>query len=191
MKTKLISTLLGCLLSLSAPAITWAAGPGGGQQAGAQCNFLNLPKEKKATLEATLLFMREEEKMARDLYLRFKNEYAPYGVLIFGNIAASEQKHMDAVKRLLDKYDLTDPVGDNAIGEFANAELAALYESLLTQGLRGVKEAFKVGVQVEETDIRDLTKAIAESDERCIDKVYLNLLEGSVRHLSAFKRKLQ
>jgi hypothetical protein len=186
MKTKLISTLLGFLLSLSAPTISWAAGPGGGQQAGAQCNSLNLSEEE----EATLLFMREEEKMARDLYLRFKNEYAPYGVLIFGNIAASEQKHMDAVKRLLDKYGLTDPVGDNVIGEFVNTELGALYKSLLTQGLTSVKEAFKVGVQLEKTDIRDLVQAIAESDERCIDKVYLNLLQGSVRHLSAFKRKL-
>jgi hypothetical protein len=187
MKTKLISTLLGFLLSLSASTITWAAGPGGGKQAGAQCNILTLSKEEKATL----LFMREEERMARDLYLRFNKEYARYGVLIFGNIASSEQKHMDAVKRLLDKYGLTDPVGNNAIGEFDNTELAALHESLLTQGLMSVKEAFKVGVQVEKTDILDLAKAIAESDERCIDKVYLNLLEGSVRHRSAFKRKPQ
>ena len=42
-----------------------------------------------------LTYMREEEKVARDVYL-YLNE--KWNVRIFKNIAASEQTHMDAIK---------------------------------------------------------------------------------------------
>ena len=56
--------------------------------------------------EAGLLFMREEEKLARDVYLELFDEW---GLRVFENIAESEQKHMDAVLYLLGKYGLEDP----------------------------------------------------------------------------------
>ena len=50
-----------------------------------------------------ITYMREEEKLARDVYLTLYGEYkAP----IFGNISESEQRHMDALKRLIDKHEL-------------------------------------------------------------------------------------
>ncbi len=55
-----------------------------------------------------LVYLREEEKLARDVYLHL---YNTWGQWIFENIAASEQQHMDAVKTLLDRYGIHDPVG--------------------------------------------------------------------------------
>ena len=44
-----------------------------------------------------LMYMREEEKLARDVYATL---YEKWGTRIFNNIRVSEQRHMDAVKAL-------------------------------------------------------------------------------------------
>ena len=134
----------------------------------------------------TLMYMREEEKMARDLYISF-NELYGTTVRVFGNISRSEQKHMDAVKGLLDAYGLTDPVVDDAVGKFTNPELLGQYEKLLAKG-NTLKGALEVGILVEEQDLEDLAAAMNETDEPCIDRVYSNLLKGSTNHLAAFSR---
>jgi hypothetical protein len=76
-----------------------------------------------------LLFMWEEEKLARDVYTVLGTVWTKP---LFGNIAASEQVHMDSVKDLLDRYGLATPTDDVA-GVFANAELQALYTELVAQ----------------------------------------------------------
>jgi hypothetical protein len=129
-----------------------------------------------------LTYMREEEKLARDVYLAM---YEKWGAAIFANIAASEQRHMDAVKSLLDKYGLTDPVSYDTPGEFTDTFLA-LYKELKAQGSLSLEDALKVGVFIEETDIDDLEKGIASTTRRDIKKVYSNLLQGSYNHLDAF-----
>lgn len=134
---------------------------------------------------ADLLLMREEEKLARDLYDAL---YEQWDVRVFANIARSEQKHMDAVKTLLDAYGIADPVSTDAPGVFANDELQALYDELLAQGSGSVEQALAVGVLVEETDIADLQAALQNTDNPSISKVYENLLKGSENHLKAFNR---
>ncbi len=54
-----------------------------------------------------LLVLREEEKLARDVYLY---SYDKYNTQIFSNISSSEQRHMDKILFLLTKYGLDDPV---------------------------------------------------------------------------------
>ena len=71
-----------------------------------------------------LMFMREEEKLARDVYLAL---YEYWNISIFNNIANSESTHMEAVLTLLKKYDLTDPAS-NKRGEFVNSDLQNLYD---------------------------------------------------------------
>ena len=53
-----------------------------------------------------MLFMREEEKLARDVYLTL---YDAWRLAPFANISVSEQKHMNAMLLLLRKYGLPDP----------------------------------------------------------------------------------
>ena len=136
---------------------------------------------------ADLLHMREEEKLARDVYQKLGDLY---GEAIFANIAASEQRHMDAMKTLLDRYGLEDPVGENPAGVFLSAELQAMYDSLIARGEKSLADAYQVGVDIEELDIGDLEEAITATDNLDIQRVYGSLLAGSQNHLSAFTAAL-
>ena len=104
-----------------------------------------------------LTYMREEEKLARDVYIFL---YAKWQSPVFNNISRSEQAHMDAVKTLLDRYRVPDPAKSTAQGIFANPDLQKLYDNLIRQASVSLVEALKVGVFIEETDIDDLTVAI-------------------------------
>lgn len=189
MKTSIFAALLTVILSMALPSTAWAGGPRGGRggmQGNANaCTVLTEKTLSQAEVD-TLKYMREEEKMARDLYISF-NELYGTTVRVFGNISRSEQKHMDAVKGLLDAYGLTDPVVDDAVGKFTNPELLGQYEKLLAKG-NTLKGALEVGILVEEQDLEDLAAAMNETDEPCIDRVYSNLLRGSTNHLAAFSR---
>lgn len=135
-----------------------------------------------------LIRMREEEKLARDVYNILLNQW---GSNVFGNIAISEQRHMDAVKMLLDKYKIPDPVVNDATGNFTNEELKLLYNQLVTSGNISLVNAFNVGATIEELDILDLKKQLNEVvDNQDITMVYNNLLQGSYSHLKAFVRNL-
>jgi hypothetical protein len=135
-----------------------------------------------------ILFMREEEKLARDVYLTLSDMY---DVAVFGNIARSEQQHMDRMKALVDAYDLQDPVVDDSVGAFTNSELQGLYTDLIEQGGEGLLEALAVGALIEEIDIQDLQLSIAESDQSDADFVYERLLRASFNHLRAFVRNIE
>jgi len=137
---------------------------------------------------AGVFFMREEEKLARDVYLIFADLYPIYS--IFSNIASSEQQHMDSVKRIIDRYGLNDPVGDNLIGEFTDDSLQDLFSTLVTQGIQSIIEALKVGAAIEEIDILDIKDYLEITDERMINRIYNNLLDGSENHLRAFVNEL-
>lgn len=155
-----------------------------------QYNLNNLPVEALSDQEkSSLLFMREEEKLARDIYLKL---YDQWNHQVFNNISASEQTHTEAVLRLIEKYQLTDPVGNNEIGVFVNADLQALYDQLLQQGQTNLVEALKVGALVEEVDILDLENALNEFvDNQDMRLVYKNLMQASRNHLRAFVKNLQ
>lgn len=135
----------------------------------------------------SLLFMREEEKMARDVYLTM---YELWDDEVFENIADSEQAHMDAMAKLLDKYDLLDPVIDG-IGLFSNPELQTLFDTLTARGEKSRMEALYVGALIEEVDMRDIQEAIDEADHADIIRVYEDLLKGSRNHLRAFVGKIE
>ncbi len=134
-----------------------------------------------------LLFMREEEKLARDSYLTL---YDKWHLPIFSKIASSEVVHMTRVKDLLDRYGLPDPAAGRAVGEFTNPILQQLYNDLMTQGNRSSIEALKVGVTIEEVDIKDLKDYMAATNKTDILQVYNNLLNASYNHLSAFNNQL-
>ena len=61
-----------------------------------------------------LMFMREEEKLARDVYQTLGTMY-PDSV-IFGNIDDSEQTHTMAVKAMIEKYGYEDPSTNDNVG---------------------------------------------------------------------------
>lgn len=137
---------------------------------------------------ADLLFMREEEKLAHDVYLGL---YAQWGLPIFQNIATSEQTHTEAIATLLARYDLNDPAVNEAVGVFANDNLQLLYEQLVAQGSQSLLAALQVGATIEDLDIVDLQDAIARTDNADISMVYQNLMKGSRNHLRSYVTTLQ
>jgi hypothetical protein len=137
---------------------------------------------------AGLLFMREEEKLARDVYTTL---YGFWNLPLFQNITSSEQSHMDAVLYLLDNYGIDDPAANTALGEFVNADLQKLYTDLIDLGSQSLADALKVGAAIEEIDILDLQDNLASLNNAAIQQVYENLLSGSENHLRAFTSTLE
>ena len=130
-----------------------------------------------------ITYMREEEKLARDVYLTL---YEVYEAPIFANISESEQRHMDAIKRLIDKYGLKDPVEDDTVGKFTNPVFADLYIKLVGKGEMSFCDALQVGIDIEELDIGDIELALVDVEARDVNRVFNNLLNGSYNHLNAF-----
>ena len=93
--------------------------------------------------EYWLTYMREEEKVARDVYIVL---YDQWQSRIFKNISLSEQTHMDAIKTLLDKYGIADPAAGKEVGEFTNPDLQAMYDELIDAGSVSLVDALEVGV---------------------------------------------
>jgi len=151
---------------------------------------ISIPSSTELTEIETvgLIFMREEEKLARDVYLTL---YDVWNLNIFQNIASSEQTHTDAIKTLLDQYGLEDPIVNDDIGVFTNPDLQALFDELVAQGSQSMSEALNVGAAIEEIDILDLEEYIAQIDNADIQMVYENLMKGSRNHLRSFVSTFQ
>lgn len=136
---------------------------------------------------AGLYEMREEEKLARDVYIYF---YEKYEHLVFNNISKSEDAHTSAVLYLINGYGLED-VALPGEGNFSNPLFADLYEQLTKQGSTDLLAALKVGAFIEEYDIADLWKLIDETENIDMKRVYSNLLRGSEFHLRAFSNAIK
>ncbi|HCL82892.1 MAG TPA: ferritin [Chitinophagaceae bacterium] len=153
-----------------------------------QAQVDSLQKEPVSQTELnTILYMREEEKLARDVYTTLYNKW---GSTIFTNISAAEQTHMDALLMLINKYSLTDPVGSNPVGVFSDTTLQNLYNQLVAQGNTSIPEAYITGATIEDLDIYDLNNAVTTIDNKDIILVYDNLTKGSRNHLRSFYQNI-
>jgi hypothetical protein len=133
-----------------------------------------------------LKFLREEEKLARDVYLY---SYDKYKISIFNSISQSEQTHTESVLSLLNKYGILDPASTE-IGVFKNQDLQALYTSLTAQASISLVEALKVGATVEDLDINDIDDFIVNTTKSDLLRVYENLNCGSKNHIRSYTSQL-
>ena len=134
-----------------------------------------------------LKFLREEEKLARDVYLYSYNKYQ---LNIFDNISQSEQKHMNSVLNLMNKYGIPDSASTE-IGVFNNPDLQKLYNSLTLQANISSVEALKAGATIEDLDINDIDNFTANTIKSNLLNVYGNLVCGSKNHIRAFTSQLE
>ena len=135
-----------------------------------------------------LIHMREEEKLARDIYTTL-GKTTPSAV--FENIPRSEQSHMDAFDQLLDRYEIPDPVTDeSAIGVFTDPFFTSLFTELKEKGQQSDKDAFEVGAMVEDLNMANLIKYNKMTDKPDLKLAYDTLLAQSKNHMSAFVRQL-
>lgn len=175
--THISRTALRVLLVLATLALALATGLTRAQGATA----LTPTVAEKAALE----YMRQEEKLARDVYLTLAERWS---VPVFRNIARSEQTHMSAVKVLLDRYGIADPVAGLARGDYALPALDSLYAELVAKGSASLAAAAAVGVQIERLDIADLKERLAQTTAADIRLVFTRLARASQNHLAAFTR---
>lgn len=133
-----------------------------------------------------LFFLREEEKLARDVYLY---SYELYNIQIFKNISNSEQQHMDSVLKLLNTYNLVDPAS-KIIGVFNNADLQEIYNNLIEKSSISLIDALTVGNIIEDLDINDIAINESRTINESILNVYSALKCGSRNHLRNYNSQL-
>ena len=211
-KTTLTNIALSVFLFTSLPGISVAAG---GQSSGGKRGGDSTTSQDSTGLddnEAThLAFMREEEKLARDVYTKLGMLY-PDSV-VFGNIDDSEQRHTDAVKSALEQHGLEDPNTNDNLGVYTGAEYAEYftekYEYLVNRASSSELDALYVGAFIEELDMRDIRQCPEEivlqdngvesetgcglvyTDEPDIINLYESLLNGSESHLRGYVRAIE
>jgi hypothetical protein len=164
-----------------------------------------------ANEQTHLVFMREEEKLARDVYIMLSTLYPDSPV--FGNIDDSEQRHTDAVKDKLNQYGIEDPNTNDNVGVFTGKDygwyFTEKYDELVSRAAMSELDALYVGAFIEELDMLDINqcpKVIVESsqditdvsacgkvytDNTDIQRLYASLLEGSESHLAAYVRRIE
>ena len=125
-----------------------------------------------------LLFMLEEEKLARDTY-EYLDEL--YGINQFSNIKLSEQSHMNAVAKLLEQYNIDYNI--LPYGVFENEEIQGLYDQFVEKGQIDPMNALEVGATIEDLDIVDLEEFIEATSNTSIIAVFESLQCGSRNHL--------
>ena len=158
-----------------------------------------------------LMFMREEEKLARDVYQTLGTMY-PDSV-IFGNIDDSEQTHTMAVKAMIEKYGYEDPSTNDNVGAYTGEDFGwyftEKYNQLVERASISELEALYVGAFIEELDMMDINqcpKVIVETDNgindvnECgkvftdkadIQRLYSSLLDGSDSHLEGYVANIE
>ena len=143
----------------------------------ADLNNTNLTNEDSAAL----LFMLEEEKLARDTYTYLEDLWQ---ISQFSNIKKSEQSHMDGVVGLLDQYNISYTL--LSYGEFNNPDIQTLYDQFIDYGSENRANALEVGANIEDLDIVDLANFIDATTNSAMIKVFESLQCGSRNHLRSF-----
>lgn len=135
-----------------------------------------------------LTFIRQEEKMARDVYIALHDAW---GLNVFSNITSSEQRHMDVMLALLDRYGVADPVAGAGNGAFVDPLVQELYGQLLARGKASLVDALTVGAIIEDFDIVDIQARLASSPPADVVTAYENLMKGSRNHLRSYVSQLK
>ncbi len=163
-----------------------------------------------------LTFMREEEKLARDVYMTLQQQYPDAAV--FSNIGDnSEQTHTDIVRDMLEQYGLPDPNPEAnnlpaSIGVFTGGDygwyFTEKFDQLVAWGSQSLLDALYVGAFIEELDMLDIVgcpKVIVETDngidagqcgleytdEAALQTMYTHLVDGSKSHLVSYVQNIE
>ena len=113
---------------------------------------------RDAVEETHLIFMREEEKLARDVYITLGAIYPSLNT--FARIDDAEQKHTDTMADMLDRYGIEDPSTSDEVGVFTGEDygwyFTEKFELLCARGEIDGLEALYVGAFIEELDMHDI-----------------------------------
>ena len=142
---------------------------------------------------AGLKYMREEEELARDLYMTIFNNK---GLTVFQTISTnSETVHAQKMLDLLNTYGEADP-STGIANTYTDPALQTLSDQLINTATGATStdlDALNVGALVEEVDIDDINakKAQVQPVHALIIQTYDNLLCGSRNHLRSFVSQIE
>ncbi len=137
--------------------------------------------------KSDLIFLREEEKLAHDVYIY---AFRKYNNSTFSNIANSEQSHTNSVLNLLTQRNISDPTADLKEGEFLNQDLQSIYNSLVATVDSSENHALIVGATIEDLDINDIHHFYSHTTNNEILLVYDKLTCGFRNHMRSFFKQL-
>jgi hypothetical protein len=164
-------------------------GYGAGLRSGAGvCPGLGVTAEQgtlTAEQKSVLASMAQWEKLAHDLYAAFA---ARHDAVVLDHMTVAEDRHLAAVRTLLQRYGVSDPTAGRPAGTFSDKAVQDAYDALLERGGSSLAAALTVGQQVERDDIVKLTAALDGLSAPDVTQVYTGLLAASERHLAAFTR---
>lgn len=132
--------------------------------------------------------MREEEKLARDIYISFWNKW---GNDAFVNTSKSEQTHMDYVKVILDRYWIDDPIKDDSVWIFSFYAMKKLYDDFVFKWNKSLLDAFILSADAESLDILDASDLLQQTKNKDIMELYNNLIIWSRSHLRAYVENIK
>jgi hypothetical protein len=158
-------------------------GPG----AGGGCLFVAPSGTLTEAQRTALQTNAQEEKLAHDLYTAFA---ARYDDPVFDRIATSETNHLEAIRTLLARYEITDPTAGAAAGSFTDPAVQATYDDLLAKGTVDEHAALEAGRTVEQADIAQLQATVQGLTAPDVLRVSEHLLDASQQHLAAFEYRL-
>jgi hypothetical protein len=187
MKARISAVLIAVSAALVSTSGLAAGRNGPPSPRGLCCTAATVVQPINQAETAALLWLREEEKLARDVYLALGNQWQDG---VFNRIATAEQRHFDAIGATIALFALTDPA-QAGTGQFMNADLQALYYDLLADGGQSYAQALVVGATIEDLDMRDLQGALAATSNPALQTTYRNLLESSKNHLRMFVLQLR
>ncbi len=137
------------------------------------------PSELSEQEKLDLDYQYSEEMVARDAYNYF---YTLYWVQTFKNIAESEGQHMEAIKVLLERYNLSAPTN--------YGELQSTFNSLKLEWEKSLQNALDVGLKIEILDINDIVDTIKTTDNDDIKIVFTDIWWASYNHMRWFLKWL-
>jgi len=150
--------------------------------------------------------MGNEERLAYDIYTVLYKHHLDEGTEIkqLANIPKSEQKHVEIVQSIIQKYDINtdtltdvvDPVADKDVafadmpkGQYDIPAIQKLYDMLYDKGIESPQAAMEVGCMVEVADIDDLDHFILQAEDSNATDIVAGfnvLRDGSYKHYWAF-----
>ena len=209
-KLSIVFQATACVLLAASLSVDAAGRGGGGGGGGGGSTGLD------AAEETHLIFMREEEKLARDVYLTLAEWYPDQS--LFNTIATnSEQTHTDTMRDKLAQFGVDDPNPDTNLlpemlgvftGETYGAYFTEKFTYLTERGDKSELEALYVGAFIEELDMHDIIECpqviidmdngIGEgecglnyTDETVLITSYNSLVDGSESHLRAYVGQIE
>ena len=127
-----------------------------------------------------ILYLQESEKLERDLYAKFAQQYT--SIPVFADLAQASEVYMKADDVILQRYAITDPE-QAALGKFTNQKLQNLYTTWANDGSTSAIAALRAAAKSEDMHIADLMAAIGRTDNNDLNFIYRQQLAFSRNNL--------